>query len=60
MATESGKLIALRQKEGRALAREVLDADATLAQVREQELLAYYNFLNARLEYEKASGMLVK
>ena len=60
VATESGKLVALRQKEGRALAREVLDADATLAQVREQELQAYYNFLNARLEYEKASGMLVK
>lgn len=58
LAQESARLVGLRQKEGRALPREVLDADAKTAQVIEQELQAYYDLLIARLNFEKASGMV--
>jgi outer membrane protein TolC len=58
VAQESLRLVGLRKSEGRALPREILDADAKLAQVQEQELQAYFDYLNARLDYEKATGQI--
>ncbi|WP_216688170.1 TolC family protein [Hymenobacter siberiensis] len=58
VTARSAELTALRQQAGRALGREVLAAEATRQQAQREYLQAVYDFLIARLEYQRVTGTL--
>lgn len=58
VATQSAQLVRWRQEAGRALPREILDAELTRQQAQRDYLQAVYDFLAARLEYARTTGAL--
>lgn len=59
VAALSGELVRLRQQAGRALPREVLDAEVTRQQAQRDYVQGLHDFLAARLDYARVTGTLL-
>ncbi len=58
LAKQNEKITHDRFEEGRSLLTELLDSEALLQQVQQQVLQSLFDYVNAKIELDKATGVL--